>query len=170
MLTYHHWSSMAVTWLQFHKRYLLHQLSKLAKFNSNFPWINELRQETIPMWSILDSLSIHGKYSRSYPSHRLSLDDCRNLPLWHLITINQCLWHGVHASWEQVWMCTPLIARFMGPTWGPAGADRTQVGPMLAPWTLLSGSISFFTSNSVIFVYFIFIIWNLILSIVDTFQ
>ena len=34
----------------------------------------------------------------------------------------------------------PLIARFMGPTWGPSGADRTQVGPMLAPWTFLSGS------------------------------
>ena len=33
----------------------------------------------------------------------------------------------------------PLIARFMGPTWGPSGADRTQVGPILAPWTLLSG-------------------------------
>ena len=32
-----------------------------------------------------------------------------------------------------------LIARFMGPTWGPPGDDRTQVGPMLAPWTLLSG-------------------------------
>ena len=31
-----------------------------------------------------------------------------------------------------------LIARFMGPTWGPSGADRTQVGPMLAPWTWLS--------------------------------
>ena len=31
-----------------------------------------------------------------------------------------------------------LISRFMGPTWGPSGADRTQVGPMLAPWTLLS--------------------------------
>ena len=31
------------------------------------------------------------------------------------------------------------IARFMGPTWGQFGADRTQVGPMLAPWTLLSG-------------------------------
>ena len=31
-----------------------------------------------------------------------------------------------------------LIARFMGPTWGPSGADRTQVGPMLASWTLLS--------------------------------
>ena len=34
----------------------------------------------------------------------------------------------------------PLIASFMGPTWGPSGADRTQVGPMLAPWTLLSGT------------------------------
>ena len=32
-----------------------------------------------------------------------------------------------------------LIAGFMRPTWGPSGADRTQVGPMLAPWILLSG-------------------------------
>ena len=29
---------------------------------------------------------------------------------------------------------------FMGTTWGPSGADRTQVGPTLALWTLLSGS------------------------------
>ena len=35
-----------------------------------------------------------------------------------------------------------LITRFKGPTWGPPGADRTQVGPMLAPWTLLSGLAS----------------------------
>ena len=35
-----------------------------------------------------------------------------------------------------------LIAGFMGPTWGPSGADGTQVGPMLAPWTLLSGLFS----------------------------
>ena len=34
---------------------------------------------------------------------------------------------------------TTLIARFIGPTWGPCGADRTQVGPMLAAWTLLFG-------------------------------
>ena len=37
-----------------------------------------------------------------------------------------------------------LIARFMRPTWGPSGADRTQVGPMLAPWTLLSGYLYIF--------------------------
>ena len=37
------------------------------------------------------------------------------------------------------WPSISLIARFMGPTWDPPGDDRTQVGPMLAPWTLLSG-------------------------------
>ena len=37
---------------------------------------------------------------------------------------------------------TTLIATFMGPTWGPSVAERTQVGPMLAPWTLLSGNIT----------------------------
>ena len=35
----------------------------------------------------------------------------------------------------------PQIARFMGPTWGPSGSCRPQVGPMLATWTLLSGSV-----------------------------
>ena len=37
-------------------------------------------------------------------------------------------------------LATP-IARFMGTTRDPSGADRTQVGPMLAPWTLLSGHL-----------------------------
>ena len=30
---------------------------------------------------------------------------------------------------------------FMGPTWGPPGSCRPQMGPLLAPWTLLSGYI-----------------------------
>ena len=34
---------------------------------------------------------------------------------------------------------TTQIAKFMGPTWGPPGSCRPQMGPMLAPWTLLSG-------------------------------
>ena len=33
---------------------------------------------------------------------------------------------------------TTQIAKLMGPTWGPAGSCRPQMGPMLAPWTLLS--------------------------------
>ena len=28
----------------------------------------------------------------------------------------------------------------MGPTWGPSGADRTQVGPGMAPLGFLSGA------------------------------
>ena len=31
------------------------------------------------------------------------------------------------------------IARSMGPTWGPPGSCRPQMGPILAPWTLLWG-------------------------------
>ena len=31
------------------------------------------------------------------------------------------------------------IAKLMAPTWGPPGSCRSQMGPMLAPWTLLSG-------------------------------
>ena len=31
------------------------------------------------------------------------------------------------------------IAKFMGPTWGPSGPCRPQMGPMLGSWTLLSG-------------------------------
>ena len=38
-----------------------------------------------------------------------------------------------------------MLARFMGPTWGPSGADRTKAGPMSDPWTLLCG-MSFITN------------------------
>ena len=34
---------------------------------------------------------------------------------------------------------TTQIAKFMGSTWGPPGSCRPQMGPMSAPWTLLSG-------------------------------
>ena len=37
----------------------------------------------------------------------------------------------------------PQIAKFMGPTWGPPGSCLPQMDPMLAPWTLLSGSVLF---------------------------
>ena len=37
----------------------------------------------------------------------------------------------------------PQIAKFMGSTWGPPGSCRPQMSPMLAPWTLLLGSVSY---------------------------
>ena len=48
--------------------------------------------------------------------------------LWIVIAVN--------LSSEVAWSQT---AKFMGPTWGPPGSCRPQMGPMLAPWTLLSG-------------------------------
>ena len=47
-------------------------------------------------------------------------------------------------SWDRETACDwwiPQIAKFMGPTWGPPGPCRPQMGPMLAPWTLLSGKL-----------------------------
>ena len=37
------------------------------------------------------------------------------------------------------WAVVSQRSKFMGPTWGPPGSCRPQMGPMLAPWTLLSG-------------------------------
>ena len=43
------------------------------------------------------------------------------------------------------WLAS-LKSRFMGLTWGLSGADRTQVGPMWAPWTSLSGMFEHWTA------------------------
>ena len=48
----------------------------------------------------------------------------------------------------------PQIAKFKGPTWGPTGSCRPQVGPMLAPGTLLSGSLYWCSNPRPIFLRF----------------
>ena len=50
--------------------------------------------------------------------------------------------HKVIPEYQNI-LFIPLIAKFMGPPLGPSGAARTQVGPMLAPWSLLSGTWCF---------------------------
>ena len=49
--------------------------------------------------------------------------------------------HFVHAlsqgDMTLLWALAAKIAKFIGPTWDQSGADRIQVDPMLAPWTLL---------------------------------
>ena len=70
------------------------------------------------------------------------------LPLAKMLATVSCLAKSINERerWKSLFFNSPrnttLIARFMGPTWGPPGADRTQVGPMLAPWSLLSGNVS----------------------------
>ena len=48
--------------------------------------------------------------------------------------------HGLLHDCEGEIRYPTWIARFMAPTWGSSGSNRTQVGPMLAPWTLPSGN------------------------------
>ena len=58
-------------------------------------------------------------------------------PQWYLI------WEFL-GPWASPCGANALIAKLIGPTWGPSGADRTQVGLMLAPWTLLSGWANYY--------------------------
>ena len=67
--------------------------------------------------------------------------------IWCLISLPQSSRHGGLAccflrSKRAAAHMLSLIVRYMGPTLGPSGADRTQVGPMLAPWTFLYGIYS----------------------------
>ena len=65
---------------------------------------------------------------------------CQTLPCPISMTVKlpqKSRYGKVIASFKITW-CTQ-IARLMGPTWGPPGACRPQMVPMLAPWTLLSG-------------------------------
>ena len=67
----------------------------------------------------------------SAPCHYLN--QCWNIVNWTLK--NRFQWNHTF-SFKKIWKC-PLIARFMGPTWGPSGADMTQVGPMnFAIWVV----------------------------------
>ena len=63
---------------------------------------------------------------------------------WHMITYS-CWYLSQSLLVKGPLDCNssipPLIAKFMGPTWCPSGSDRTQMGPMLVPWTLLSGTL-----------------------------
>ena len=107
-------------------------------------WANSEIQFTQPM-------SIMNTWARSYSScinyvslyHGVSYIS-QLIVIYHLIlwSHNTCHMH-VHLSYADI----SLRARFIGPTRGPSGADRTQVGPMWAPWTLLSGKSSEYGAN-----------------------
>ena len=67
---------------------------------------------------------------------------CQYTNCFQLVSSLNITWFGItlyciqHSNTRVI---TSLIARFMGPTWGPPGSCRPQVGPILAPWTLPSG-------------------------------
>ena len=72
---------------------------------------------------------------------RLHINGCR-LTLWFEVT-TPCmisLWYYLLAVCLTAISLIPQIAKFMGPTWGPPGSCRPQMGHMLAPRTFLSGT------------------------------
>ena len=77
-------------------------------------------------WNYRDHASISGRSPRA-SWHRA--------PVWFPHRSSR-----VHTETLGSYGSESLITRFMGPTWVQSGADRTKVGPMLAPWTLLSGN------------------------------
>ena len=87
-------------------------------------------------WEAVASISKERLWLLFKSRHRFKLlSNSRN-------TSTVCWWMPSNATWP--WNTGPvfihtLIAKFMGLTWGPSGADRTQVSPILVPWTLLSG-------------------------------
>ena len=60
----------------------------------------------------------------------------------HDIMLNRAWWCLKVCKYARLELTKDIpsqIAKFMGPTWGPPGSCRPQMGPMLAPWTLLLG-------------------------------
>ena len=98
-----------------------------------------------------------GRYFLTRHCHVTIVDLWRhaNIGYWHCdVLFVDCtsklaqMWSSlVSNNREYRFRTTNLIARFMRTRWDPSGADRTQVGPMLAPWILLSGPV--FTAQRV---------------------
>ena len=55
---------------------------------------------------------------------------------WYKLILCSIAWIIVYDLY--VWRTT-RIAKCMGPTWGPPGSCRPQMGPILPPWALLLG-------------------------------
>ena len=81
-----------------------------------------------PPWCLLSTAHNTSLLPHGFPSRKASKDFrvmawlCCHCPPW-------CLLSTAHIP--------TLIARFMEPSWGPSGANRSQVGPVLAPWTAI---------------------------------
>ena len=63
---------------------------------------------------------------------------------WNLKRNTNILFNLIYSKWlrakcRQDCSNSSEIASFMWQTWGPPGSCRPQMGPMLGPWTLLSG-------------------------------
>ena len=88
------------------------------------------------MWAV-NIYVHHKKVTRLHPEKVYYFMRLTQYRVWNLV------WEISWSCWKHSTNNSSRIARFMGPTWGPSGADRTQVGPMLTPFILLAGFVSY---------------------------
>ena len=77
--------------------------------------------------------------SKFEPQSKLGHENCQALEPDNFVESEHYTTYMVFHHKEPV--IQTQIAKFMGPTWGPPGSYRPQMGPILAPWTLLSGEL-----------------------------
>ena len=67
--------------------------------------------------------------------------DNKSLPEPTMIQFSDAYMYHCTSMWS-------LIARFMGPTWGPSGTDRTQVGLHVGPMNFAIWNVADWRTNS----------------------
>ena len=123
----------------------------ITRIHTIFIWIFWLHQTQ--EWFMTLLLDLYALTKSWYTSTIISKSFLPvSIPLW--LAIIAWYWNGeklptidvsVHRRNRNI---SSQIARFMGPTWGPLGADWTQVGLMWATRTLLSVYISMRNANT----------------------
>ena len=136
---------------------VLHFLSKLLPFL--FLHFSKPREDINSIWfpwhcySVLWIASIQSIFCLHHvePIDSIDIIHTLNLPsIYHrvVLQLRKQFAYNWHLPCDQftsitrsvsLCMLDTQIAKFMGPTWGPPGSCRLQMGPMLAPWALLSG-------------------------------
>ena len=106
--------------------------------------LNVLKAAITPSYDVYQSLAGNSGYSvKSNMQNKESTVFFLTLFSHSLPLVTFRKWNSV-APYGVEDFYVSLITKFIGPSWGPSGADRSQVGPMLTPWTLLSGVVSGF--------------------------
>ena len=96
-----------------------------------------LTQWLLRICAIIQTNSLNTRYGIA--RNRISKVLCLSIASYSIASVqNISLYNGTFHSVNEL---QSLIAKFVDLTWGPSGAARTQVGPMFAPWTLLSGTV-----------------------------
>ena len=124
----------------------------LNKRLSKQPWGWWFETPSCPLWRHRNEM---GRQEPIYPQLLIGMTGFGNL----ICQTDRLSYYSTHEKGIGVTLFAAmninatLIARSMGPTWGPSGADRTQMDPMLATWTLLSGYLYHHHSQHMVLLY-----------------